>query len=154
MRKHNLKGKRFGKLVVVDESSERKYGNVVWDCICDCGNSAKYRSRVLLIGEAKSCGCLHKEQASINQGLMNLANKEIHTKEGVYLPSLRRKVQKRSKTGIKGVYWRKDGYVANITVKKTPIYLGFYKNKQDAIQARKEAEEKYFNPILKKENSF
>lgn len=38
MNKKDLSGKRFGKLVVLEETDQRKYGRVVWKCRCDCGN--------------------------------------------------------------------------------------------------------------------
>ena len=50
------------------------------------------------------------------------------------------------KNRVKGVRWRSDRcvWVAGIMVSDTHICLGYYKNKSDAIKARREAEEKYF----------
>ena len=49
-------------------------------------------------------------------------------------------------SGFTGVYWLKNNrtWEARINVNKESIGLGYYKNKKDAIKARKEAEEKYF----------
>jgi len=150
-KKIDLTGRRFGRLVVIEDSGERtKNGRIKWLCECDCGNFTKSDSQALRSRESKSCGCIQKEKAFINQKTMNKKYQESYRKEGTSLLNLEQKVQKISKTGIKGVYWRKDGYVANITIKNQPMYLGFYKNKQDAINAREEAEDKYFKPILEK----
>ena len=49
-------------------------------------------------------------------------------------------------SGVKGVHWRKDTckWTATIQINKKCISLGCYVNLDDAIKARKEAEEKYF----------
>lgn len=49
-------------------------------------------------------------------------------------------------SGIKGVHWRKDTqkWTAGIRVNKKYISLGCFINFDDAVKARKEAEEKYF----------
>lgn len=53
---------------------------------------------------------------------------------------------KSNKSGVTGVYWSKlkQRWVASITANKRKIYLGQYINFDDAVKARKEAEEKYF----------
>ena len=49
-------------------------------------------------------------------------------------------------SGCTGVYWnkRKNRWASNIGVHNKDIFLGYYKNFEDAVKARKEAEEKYF----------
>lgn len=60
--KINLKNKRFGRLVVIAETEERRNKYVVWLCKCDCGNQIKVQSSYLLDKRTgygrKSCGCL------------------------------------------------------------------------------------------------
>ena len=55
-------------------------------------------------------------------------------------------IQKNNTTGVTGVYW--DGqskkWLALLQINHTMHRLGLFKNKDDAIAARKEAEEKYF----------
>lgn len=60
--KANLIGKRFGRLTVIEETSERQSGSVVWLCQCDCGKLTKVCTRSLNSGNTTSCGCFHKEQ--------------------------------------------------------------------------------------------
>jgi len=53
----DLLGQRFGKLLVIKITNERKYKSVVWKCKCDCGNYALLSSDCLVRGKTKSCGC-------------------------------------------------------------------------------------------------
>lgn len=55
--KKDLTGMRFGKLVVLEETDQRKYGRVVWKCRCDCGNITYAFSTQLISGKRTSCGC-------------------------------------------------------------------------------------------------
>ena len=58
----NLKGKRFGKLIVLDEDPIRHktFGGetiIKWRCLCDCGNTTIVSSAALRNGQKTSCGC-------------------------------------------------------------------------------------------------
>ena len=57
----NLKGQRFGKLLVVDEEGRCKRGKAIWKCKCDCGNETIVTSYSLKSGVTKSCGCFNAE---------------------------------------------------------------------------------------------
>lgn len=57
----DLKGKRFGKLTVIDRSDVDKNGNVIWKCKCDCGNTVFVLSGSLRNNITKSCGCWNSE---------------------------------------------------------------------------------------------
>jgi HNH endonuclease/AP2 domain len=56
------------------------------------------------------------------------------------------KLSKANKTGIAGVCWNKkhQSYRAYIKVEHKAMYLGTYKNLDDAAKARRNAEDKYF----------
>lgn len=58
----DLKGQRFGKLVVSEATNERYFSNVVWECLCDCGNKISLASNRLLMGNTQSCGCIKRKQ--------------------------------------------------------------------------------------------
>lgn len=64
MKRIDLLGMRFGRLVVVKESPIRTSGRVHWDCLCDCGKTVTVASASLKNGLTKSCGCLHSEISS------------------------------------------------------------------------------------------
>ena len=55
----DLTGQKFGKLTVICSTKKRKNGGVVWECKCDCGNTAFVNSRNLISGNTQSCGCLY-----------------------------------------------------------------------------------------------
>lgn len=56
----NLCGLRYGRLVV--QSLYSKEGrHYIWNSLCNCGNTCKVKSRHLLGGNTKSCGCLNTE---------------------------------------------------------------------------------------------
>ena len=55
-KKAEIKGKRFGKLVAIEEDG-RIGTNVAWICKCDCGNVIRVRASSLLSGNTTSCGC-------------------------------------------------------------------------------------------------
>lgn len=58
-------------------------------------------------------------------------------------------ISKNNTSGYKGVSWNKQNkkWEAYITKNRKRIGLGLYKNKNDAIEARKKAEEKYFGQL-------
>ena len=58
----DLTGQRFGRLVAVKPTEERKNRFVMWECKCDCGNTVSVRSGSLTSGKGQSCGCLRKER--------------------------------------------------------------------------------------------
>ena len=57
MKKIDLTGQRFNRLVVIRESG-RKNGHVAWLCKCDCGNEVVINGAYLRNGKSQSCGCL------------------------------------------------------------------------------------------------
>lgn len=62
----DITGKRYGKLVVIEKTDERRHGVVVWKCQCDCGKITKVTTGNLNNGHIRSCGCLRYDH---NQGI-------------------------------------------------------------------------------------
>lgn len=58
---YQLKGKQFGRLLVVDRAGSDKAKNATWRCRCDCGKEKVVSSRDLIAGDTRSCGCLQRE---------------------------------------------------------------------------------------------
>ena len=57
--KVELSGQRFGKLLVLKESNQRINNHeVLWECLCDCGNKTLVKTNHLISGHTLSCGCL------------------------------------------------------------------------------------------------
>jgi hypothetical protein len=59
----NITGQRFNRLVVIKISHRTSSQKVMWECICDCGNTTYANGSSLKRNLIKSCGCLHKEVA-------------------------------------------------------------------------------------------
>lgn len=58
MRAINLEGRKFGRLLVLRKSTEKRSGRLCWDCVCDCGKTKIAMAKTLVNGGTKSCGCL------------------------------------------------------------------------------------------------
>lgn len=59
----DLTGQRFGRLVVEKFYTLRK-GRAVWECKCDCGNTAIVQAGRLRGNRTQSCGCLRREKSA------------------------------------------------------------------------------------------
>jgi hypothetical protein len=55
----DITGQRFGRLVALYPTGERRYRKVVWRFRCDCGNTIDCVINNLRY--TQSCGCLHDE---------------------------------------------------------------------------------------------
>lgn len=143
-RSKDLTGKRFGKLVAIKPTKKRKDRSVVWECECDCGNRFYTPAKFLLSGGSTSCGCVGIKK------LINGMKKECV--EQTYLSLLNKKKSKSNTSGVKGVYWKKDKNMWDVEIgfQKKRIHIGYFKDFEDAVKARKRAEEQYFEPILNK----
>ncbi len=51
-------GQRFGRLIAVRRSGTNSYKKVIWECVCDCGNTVHVVSGALASGNTSSCGCI------------------------------------------------------------------------------------------------
>lgn len=65
--RHNLRGQRFGRLLVVDDAGRRLPGTrqTLWHCRCDCGNETDVLAGNLRKGNTRSCGCFSREDSAI-----------------------------------------------------------------------------------------
>lgn len=58
----DLTGQKFGKLIVLEITPERRNRQVVWKCLCECGNITYVVGQALRTGHTKSCGCSQIEK--------------------------------------------------------------------------------------------
>ena len=146
---NDLTDKRFGRLVVIGDSGERLGRNIKWLCKCDCGNETTVGGTNLTKGTTVSCGCLRIEkfETYIEKDTFEKGTRITTLKEG-------RKIRKDNTSGVRGVCWNKqvNAWTVQMMFKGERVLYKNFKSKQDAINARKEAEEKYFKPILEKYN--
>lgn len=146
----DMTGQRFGRLTVVGavelDKPQPNGTKLGWLCRCDCGKEVIATRKNLLSGKKLSCGCLLAESATAR------VDDAVGHVEGTTLSAIRpeRRPNKNNKSGVKGVHWSKaDGcWIAKIGVKGRTVYIGRFSSLEEAARARRDAEEKYFRPIL------
>lgn len=134
-------GKTFGRLTVIEYAgTARELGYEVgtarfWKCRCSCGKETVVSQIELQSGGTQSCGCLLKEKLRDSLILVEDTSVAILERYKTHLRS-------DNVSGKTGVSWdsRRQCWAANITFKKKRYRLGRYKNKEDAIRVRTEAE--------------
>lgn len=150
----NLTGKIFGRLTVVENDSTRK-GYVI--CKCTCGNKVSIRQTSLTKKKSptRSCGCICKEIASETGRKTIQGNsapyRETNMKYGTNFHVIERdKPAKNNKSGYKGVWFNSslNKYEAYISIHRKRIHLGRFTKIEDAVKARKNAEDKIFAPLI------
>lgn len=145
----DLTGQVFGKLTVIGRSDKRgKRGNrttPLWECRCECGAITYKAKDTLTNPELSMCAeCAVKyaaERARESAGFV----------EGTQLAKIRDMTPSAANTsGVRGVYYesKSDRWRAEIKFRQKRYYLGRYKNKEDAIKARKVAEQELFETFL------
>ena len=73
--KHDLTGNTYGRLTVLgDDGTRSKSGKVLWNCLCECGNTTHVRADHLKNGSVISCGCLNNDKK--HERFKDLANTE------------------------------------------------------------------------------
>ncbi|BDR66982.1 AP2 domain-containing protein [Clostridium tetani] len=153
-------GERFGRLIVLARAENDKHGHAQWLCKCDCGNEKVVVSNNLISGNTRSCGCGEWENRKRNgrrcvtSGDLKKANNKDRFK-GTKINNITMKVPKHNTSGYKGIYWNKEKkkWEVRIELQGKRKFLGYFDSKEDAIKARKEAEEKYFKPIIEEYKS-
>lgn len=139
----NVAGQRFHRLTALYPLKERdKKGSVIWHCRCDCGNEIDIAYNCLMYTSIKSCGCRKKEHNKQLGGYLT------HV-DGTSIDMLKsEKVPANNTTGAKGVYFIRGKYVAKIVFQKKQFFLGSYENFQDAVAARRKADDYIQNTVL------
>lgn len=80
-------------LSVIEECEKRKRTEIVYKCVCDCGNIKFTTGKLLRNGECKSCGCIKSK-----------GNHTTHGKTHTRLYSIYRKIKQRSYNTKDGAY--------------------------------------------------
>ena len=146
-KKLDLTGQRFGKLTVL-EPAENIGSRTAWLCRCDCGTDITVTTRQLRAGLRTSCGC-DKPDHDGTPGASGRAS--LTYIDGTCVEMIRtRPIRCNNTSGVTGVEWmaKKQRWRASIYFKGKRRYLGSYENFEDAVKARKKAEENVFEPFL------
>ncbi len=143
--------KVFGDLTVIKLSDKRGSGNtLLWECKCSCEKIVYLQGYSLINGHYKSCGC--KLEENRNAGVKKHIERDRIN--GTRKSALKSKLHSGNKSGHKGVMWleSRKKWKAYIGFKGKQISLGYFDILEDAVGARKEAEEKYHKPYLEGNN--
>lgn len=142
----DLTGQQFGKLIAIRQTDLRKQNSIVWECQCSCGKTAFVCAKSLCSGQTKSCGCHNLEVARTRARQRADADTIAHTR----LSFLNSTIFTNNSSGIRGVTLHKAAskWAASIGFQKHVYYLGLFENKEDAIRARKIAEETLWKPFI------
>ena len=139
-KKLELTGQKYGNLTVL-APAENLNGRTAWLCRCDCGQETVVKTQHLRNRCKVSCGC-----DSSKRGLASLTYVD-----GTCVEMLASKTVRRNNTsGVPGVDWQKSKQLwrASICFKGKRHYLGSYRRFEDAVKARKTAEEKMHGSFL------
>ena len=140
-KKLDLTGQRFGKLTALAPAGKIG-GRTAWLCRCECGREAVVATRKLRGGETKSCGCLKPD------GIPHPTYIDGTCPEMLAAAKVARK---NNTSGVPGVDWwaSKQRWRAAICFKGKRYYLGSYGKFEDAVKARKRAEEELHDSFLR-----
>lgn len=138
----DLSDQTFGALRAVERAGTNAKGQAVWLCECECGGSAKATAAELRYGSVTSCGCgiEKKRRIAESAGIV----------EGTKLSMLTTRPPANNKTGVKGVFQRGSRFVAQIKFQGEHRYLGTFGTLEEAAEARRQAEEELFAPVLER----
>ena len=131
----DLTGQRFGSLTVLSPAGKNRNGRTMWLCRCDCGTERAFAAVYLRNGHTRSCGCMPK----------------VHYVDGTCVEMLRNNPLRSNNTsGVTGVFWSKEKrrWRAQLHFKGHKYALGYFARFEDAVKARKDAEEKYHAAFL------
>lgn len=149
-KKYDLKpGDKVGYWTILSNDGDK------FHCRCVCGTERVIKHNILKSGRSLSCGCRRsdhqikeqKEGRELGQKISREVQK--HGLSVAYAGFGRRK-NRNSRTGITGISVWNDKYRAYIMVDRKQINLGTFKKLEDAVKARRNAEEQYFSERQKR----
>lgn len=131
----DLTGQRFGMLTVL-APAENIGGRTAWLCRCDCGQETVVMTGHLRDGHTTSCGC----------------KPPVTLIDGTCVELIQAKTIRRNNTsGVTGVTRnnQQNRWDATLMFKGKRYYLGGYGRFEDAVKARRRAEEELYEPFLR-----
>lgn len=81
MKRLNLAGSKFGRLEVLHATFEKRgrRSSVIWNCVCECGSTnVLVATAELRRGQTKSCGCLRRETAKLQETIHGKAKTQMY----------------------------------------------------------------------------
>lgn len=155
-RKQSMVGKKFGRLTVLGPDPNNRYKVV---CKCDCGRTTSVQYNALIRDKARvvSCGCYRHSKEF---GAKTSAHLADYYKNNFMFGTNFAKITNTTprvdnKTGCTGVCpnSQRGGYDSYLFLQGKRVYHEHFDNLEDAIKARKEAEERFFTPMIARINA-
>ena len=150
----DLSGKRFGYLTVICRSDKRaprgKRTVPLWECRCDCGAITYKATDTLTNPDVSMCADCAASYAAAKMrdkaGFVDGTQISRITSE---------KLNATNTSGARGVYWdKKSGkWRVRMKFKGKLLNFGSYTSFEDAVMARKQAEQEYFGEYLEEISS-
>jgi len=140
--------------IIVDEDNIELLSKYKWYCSNYGYIVSRKKTKVkgnillmhqLLIGKKKGFVVKHINKNKLDNRICNLK----HVSYSISNHS--RSIDKNNTTGVRGVHYLKNSkkWKVRISVNKRHIYLGLFTNIKEAINARIQAEKKYYGEIMK-----
>ena len=147
----DLTGKVFGKLTVLGRSDKRnprgKRTTPMWECRCECGAITYKATDTLTNPDISMCNdCAAKYAAGIARQSAGFVGRTQITKITDMTPSAA------NTSGVRGVYYEKrsNKWRARLKFKGKTMSFGSYHRFEDAVDARRKAEQLYYGEFLEK----
>lgn len=141
MKQIDITGCKFGRLTVLEKNGKDNFGQVIWKCRCECGNTTFVRSYHLRSGHTKSCGCLERETKTLAHTIHGKRNTRLYEIwAGMKSRCLNPSIREYKWYGAKGVVicpeWLNDfqafydwaiahGYADNLTIDRIDNNKGY-----------------------------
>ncbi|HFC9131982.1 TPA: hypothetical protein QFN59_002013 [Enterococcus faecium] len=147
-KKDNLEGQTFGKYKIIGDTPNRSNrGDRKVLARHENGELSELNVHELLNG--KTTGYRKNKEKGKKLGEIN--KKKYVNADGIHLPSINAKKRSDNKSGVRGVFYdkRRKKYRATLKVNKVLVLNEGFEELNDAILARKNAENKYLTKARK-----
>lgn len=149
----DLTGNTYGRLTVLRLSDKRgsrgKRTTPLWECRCECGAITYKSTDTLTNPEQSMCADCAAKYA------MEQARKSAGFVGGTQLSKIRNmNAPSTNSSGCRGVYFdkRSNKWRARLKFQGKAMNFGSYEKYEDAVEARRKAEEEYFGTFLMEHN--
>lgn len=136
-------GEKFYELTAIERT-----GRAEWRFRCSCGNEIIARPATVKAGKIRSCGHILKESARNRIAADGLNVTQLY--DGTMVSRLRNILaDKEHVLGVRMVpRVSQPCYTARLSLRRKEIYLGSFPDYESAAKARRDAEKKYYLPII------
>ena len=146
-------GERYGSLIALRPMNKMGLAKeryvIFWLCRCDCGREIVVSDKALQNGSIRSCGCI---EGSVSLNVLVGNPKDSCWKEFpqdfIVGPVYGRKTSRISFADAVGIQRRGRKYIATLELDGANVELGAYTTVDDAVEARRNAQEMYVRHVL------